>query len=348
MLIGNRAAFIGVIFGVFLATLLISQQSAIFLGLLSRSYRIVTDISEPNLWIMDQATESDDKVRSIDLGYVDTIRSIPGIEWAVPLQQTRLPLVTKNGTFQIGQIFGIDEATLIGAPKHMITGQVRDLRRSGSVIIDVYSANGILAHILPDGTKEPLKIGDELEINNRHAVIVGISEVTQGFYPQPIIFTSSGTLQSFTGIADQTSFIAAYTAPGINPDTISENIRAQTDLNAVTRDHFKEKIVLSFLKTGILINFGLSVVLGIIIGFSIAGQSHVLRLDQSYRRYQMVNLSDDSHTNVSRRIFRICIRNRNNTLVGYCSTRNNISILVSLAITRIHRHISATDLHIHC
>ena len=45
MLIGNRAAFIGMIFGIFLAILLISQQSAIYLGLISRSYRIVTNIS---------------------------------------------------------------------------------------------------------------------------------------------------------------------------------------------------------------------------------------------------------------------------------------------------------------
>ncbi len=53
MLIGNRAAFIGMVFGIFLAVLLISQQSAIYLGLIARSYRIVTSISLPDIWIID-------------------------------------------------------------------------------------------------------------------------------------------------------------------------------------------------------------------------------------------------------------------------------------------------------
>ena len=61
MLIGSKACM-GVIFGIFLATLLISQQSAIFLGLVSRSYRLVTDIQAPNIWVIDPSTESDEKV----------------------------------------------------------------------------------------------------------------------------------------------------------------------------------------------------------------------------------------------------------------------------------------------
>ena len=79
MLIGNKAACIGAIFGVFLATLLISQQSAIFLGIVSRSYRLVTDIPEPNVWVVDPVTESDEKVRSMPISYLDIVRSIPHI-----------------------------------------------------------------------------------------------------------------------------------------------------------------------------------------------------------------------------------------------------------------------------
>src|ERR1700722_6962185 len=85
MLIGNRASCIGVIFGIFLATLLITQQSAIFLGLVARSYRIVTDISEPTIWVVDPATESEDKLRSLPDSYLDVVRGVPGVEWAVPL-----------------------------------------------------------------------------------------------------------------------------------------------------------------------------------------------------------------------------------------------------------------------
>src|SRR5437868_252914 len=140
MLIGNRASFIGVIFGIFLATLLISQQSAIFLGLVSRSYRTLTDIPSPDIWVMDPATESDDRVRGMPDGNLDVVRGVPQIAWAVPINVIHIPLVTQSGVFQIAQLYGIDDATLIGAPTHILKGSIRDLHREGGIIVDVYSA----------------------------------------------------------------------------------------------------------------------------------------------------------------------------------------------------------------
>lgn len=273
MLIGNKASCIGIIFGIFLATLLISQQSAIFLGLLARSYRMVTDISKPNLWIMDRATESEDKLRGMPESYLDIVRSTPGIEWAVPLSLTNIPLVTASGIFDVCKLYGIDDATLIGAPHQMVVGDVKDLRREGGVIVDMYSAAGALAKTLPDGTKVPLAIGDELEINNHRAIVVGICKITRGFYPQPILFT---TFREFLHFTSQTirplAFIIAKTLPNANIETIRQRINSHLELNALTREQLKSRIIKSFLETGILINFGLSVGLGIIIGLSIAGQ----------------------------------------------------------------------------
>ena len=45
---------------------------------------MVTDIPAPNIWVMDPATESDDTVRGMPRNYLDVVRSIPDIEWAVP------------------------------------------------------------------------------------------------------------------------------------------------------------------------------------------------------------------------------------------------------------------------
>lgn len=281
MLIGNRASFIGVIFGIFLATLLISQQSAIFLGLVSRSYRMVTDIPSPNIWAMDPATESDDRVRGMPDGNLDVVRSVPGVEWAVPINVVYIPLVTQSGTFQISQLYGIDDATLIGAPTEMVKGQVRDLRMEGGIIVDVYSAKGVLATTLQDGTKIPLKIGDELEINNHRAVVVGICKITPGFYPQPIIFTSCSNFRRFNSFAiNYLGFIAAKTTPAANVQEVCNRINSYPTLNALTRAQFKWRIIKTFLQTGILINFGLSLILGLIIGFSIAGQIfYIMTLD---------------------------------------------------------------------
>ena len=274
MLIGNRASFVGVVFGIFLATLLISQQSAIFLGLISRSYRTITDISAPNIWVMDPATESDERVRGMPEGNVDVVRSIPHVQWAAPINVMYIPLVIpQSGIFQIAQLYGVDDATLIGAPLHMLEGNIHDLRREGGVIIDVYSAHDALATTLADGKKIPLKIGDELEVNNHHAVVVGICQITQGFYPQPIVFTALHTYQLFNSFTTNSiSFIAVKSKSKTDAQEVCHLINAYPGMQALTQEQFKWKIIDTFLKTGILINFGLSVALGFIVGFSIAGQ----------------------------------------------------------------------------
>lgn len=289
MLIGNRASFIGVIFGIFLATLLISQQSAIFLGIVSRSYRTLTDIPSPNIWIMDPATESDERVRGMPEGNLEVVRSVPEVEWAVPINVIRLPLVTQSGIFQIAQLYGIDDATLIGAPTHMLEGKVRDLRRDGGIIVDIYSANSVLATPLPDGTKRPLKIGDELEINQHYAVVVGICKITQGFYPQPIIFTSYNNFRQFTSFTvNSLEFIAAKSAPHADAQEVCNRISAYPGMKALTHEQFKWRIIKTFLETGILINFGLSVGLGFIVGFSITGQIFYIMTIENLIYYALI------------------------------------------------------------
>src|SRR5262245_59286940 len=125
MLIGNRASFLGGIFGVFLATLLVSQQSAIFLGLVSRSYRMVADISLPNIWIIDPSTQGEGAIRTMPKEYLDNVRSTQGVEWAVPVNLMDIPIAMESGVFKIAQLYGIDDATLIGAPSEMIDGSIK-------------------------------------------------------------------------------------------------------------------------------------------------------------------------------------------------------------------------------
>ncbi|MBN9377613.1 MAG: hypothetical protein BGO14_10990 [Chlamydiales bacterium 38-26] len=302
MLIGSRS-FLGVIFGIFLATLLISQQSAIFLGLVSRSYRIVTDMPLPDVWIVDPSTESDEKARAMPEGYLDVVRSIPGIQWAVPLKVSNIPLVTPSGNFEIARIYGIDDATLIGAPEVMLEGNIMDLHRQGAIIVDTYSAHSSLAKVDADGKKIPLKIGDSFEINNHRAVVVGICKITQGFYPQPIVFTTYNQFKYFTDNTQKNvEFIIAKTASGEKIDPVLKRINAYSILNGLTSEELKWRIAKSFLKTGILINFGLSVALGIIIGFSIAGQIFYVMTLNNLKYYALIKALGGTENKITRMI----------------------------------------------
>lgn len=268
MLIGNRAAFIGVIFGIFLAILLISQQSAIFLGLLSRSYRMVTEISEPNIWVIDPATNGEDLIRAMPRDYLGYVKGVPNVEWAVPVNYAQSVLSTQYGDFKVAEIYGLDDETLVGAPQ-LLEGQLEDLRREGGIVIDSLSANDLLATKGADGTKVPIKIGDQVEINGHRALVVGIGKTTPGFFPQPIIFTTSSQFQQFSG-SNKVQYIAARAKGDV--DKVIEKINSHPNVLALTKEDLSKRMANHFLKTGILINFGISVLLGLIIGFSIAGQ----------------------------------------------------------------------------
>lgn len=270
MMIGNRAAFIGVIFGIFLAVLLISQQSAIYLGLISRSYRIVTNIPEPDIWVIDPATQGEDLIRSMPKEYLQYVRSIPNIEWAVPVNYLLLPLTSGPGAFTVAEIYGIDDQNLVGMPK-LIEGNVRDLYREGGVILDSRSAESLLATTLPNGKKSSLKLGDALEINGHRAFIAGIAKPTPGFFPQPIIFMLNDQIYKFSG-TNRIQYIAAKTRKDANIEKVIHEINLNKNVLALTSKQLESRIANHFLITGILINYGISVALGVIIGFSIAGQ----------------------------------------------------------------------------
>lgn len=286
MLIGNRAAFIGVVFGIFLAVLLISQQSGIFLGLLSRSYRIVTNISQPNIWVIDPATSGEDQIRSMPKNYLEYIKSIPNVEWAVPVNYLVLPLATSSGIFKIAEVYGIDDLTKIGAPR-ILEGQLIDLHRDGAIILDYNSANDLLAKRQSDGRKVPLKLGDSVEINGHRAVIVAIGITTPGFFPQPIVFTLNSQFNKFSG-SNRIGYIAAKTKEKADVDQVLKRINSYPKVLGLTREQLASRMANHFLKTGILINFGLSVALGLIIGFSISGQIFYIMTIHNLNYYALI------------------------------------------------------------
>ena len=286
MLIGNKTAFIGMIFGFFLSILLISQQSAIFLGLLSRSYRIVNTVTGPDIWVMDPATEGEELIRTMPKEYLQYVRSIPNIEWAAPITYILLPLKTLSGGYHVSEINGIDDETLIGMP-YLFNGNSEDLYREGAVILDSNSANDLLAKVMDDGTKVALKIGDEFEINGSRAIIVGIGKATPGFFPQPIIFALNSQIQQFSG-SSRIQFIAAKTRKGSDIEEILKQINSNPKVLGLKSEALKSRIAEHFLKTGILINFGISVLLGMIIGFSIAGQIFYMFTIQNLGFYALI------------------------------------------------------------
>lgn len=53
MLMGDRAKYFGLIFGVSFATLLMTQQVSIFMGIMTRTANQILDVRDAEIWVMD-------------------------------------------------------------------------------------------------------------------------------------------------------------------------------------------------------------------------------------------------------------------------------------------------------
>lgn len=284
MLVGDRAKYLGIIVGLTFASLLITQQLAIFTGLMSRTFGAITDLGQPDVWVMDEKVQFIDDVKPLQSTQLYRVRGVAGVEWAVPLYKGLLKARLSNGSFQTVNLYGLDDATLIGGPPVMVEGKLEDLRRSEGVIVDEVGARTRLARqsTTPGGASVPLKIGDTLELNDHRAVVVGICRVQRTFQSQPVVYT---TFSRATQYAPRERKLLSFVLVGCKPEEdvreVCERIHRATGLAAVTREDFKWQTVRYFLKyTGIPVNFGIAVALGFLVGTVIAGQTfHNFTLD---------------------------------------------------------------------
>ena len=275
MLLGDRAKYIGIVIGLTFASLLITQQSAIFIGIMTRTFSFLTDVGQPDIWVVDPQAQYIEDIKPLQDTQVLRVRGTEGVEWAVGLYKGSLRARMDDGTFQTCVVVGLDDATLIGGPPKMLAGQLADLRQADSIIVDQIGATGKLARRQPDGRRVSLKLGDTLELNDHRCVVVGICGITQTFQSNPVIYT---TYSRATTIAPQErkllSFVIAKAKPGEDLKVLSSRIHKSTGLNAYTPADFKKLTFWYFLKyTGMPINFLTAVALGFIVGITISGQT---------------------------------------------------------------------------
>lgn len=277
MLMGDKGKYIGIIMGLTFASLIMTQQPAIFVGLMSRSYSFISDVGLPDIWVMDAKVQFVDDIKPLQDTEIYRVRGISGVEWAMPMYKGLLKVRLTDGTFQTCIVVGLDDSTLIGGPPVMIEGKIDNLRHSDSVIVDIDGARDKLGKPSPISgeARIPLQIGDTLEINDRRAIVAGIAKVTRTFQSQPVIYTTYSRAKSYAPKERKLlSFILVKAKKGQNTTELTRRIRTATGLAAYTQAEFQELTYEYFMhNTGIPINFGISVLLGFIVGAAIAGQT---------------------------------------------------------------------------
>ena len=273
ILIGDKAKFIGIVLGLSFASFIIVQQAAIFVGLMARTFGFITDTSQPDIWVMDEKVQFIEDIKPLRDTQLYLVRGVEGVEWAVPFYKGLLKTRLKSGNFQICNVIGIDEASLIGGPPVMLEGNVVDLRKTDGIIVNKVGAEGKLSSNGKNGI--PLQVGETVEINDRRAQVVGICKSTRTFQSQPVIYTTYARAISFAPYERKLlSFILVKAKPDLSPQKLCERVQSLPGLTAYTSSQFKRLTIEYYMKnTGIPLNFGIAVILGFIIGMAISGQT---------------------------------------------------------------------------
>ena len=100
MLIEDRAKYIGLVLSLSFSAIIITQQSAIFNGIMLRTYGTITDTPQADIWVMDQKVQFVDDIKPLRETDLMRVRSVEGVAWAVPFFKGTIRARLVNGQFQ--------------------------------------------------------------------------------------------------------------------------------------------------------------------------------------------------------------------------------------------------------
>ncbi|MGH8614090.1 MAG: ABC transporter permease [Gammaproteobacteria bacterium] len=280
MLLGDRAKYLSLIFTVAFASFLLANQVSIFCGILLRTASQIVDVPDADLWVMDRETQYFDESKALKDYDLYRIRGVPGVAWAVNLYKGFARATALDGKFRQVILLGVDDATLVGAPRNMLLGKFEDLKAPDAVIID----RAGYQYFFPG---EPLSLGKTFEFNDHRARLVGIAEASAPFATFPIFFTRYSQALSYVGRErNLLAYVLVKSQPGTSLQDLGARIETATRLRAVSGDEFKWQTIGFYLaNTGIPVNFGITIALAFLVGAVVAGQTFYLFTLENLKHY---------------------------------------------------------------
>lgn len=280
MLTGDAQKFYGLLFGIAFSTLLITQQMTIFVNLVERGASGVYNAPEAEVWVMDPVSRTTDVSYAMPSTALDKVRSIPGVEWAVPHLRAVANVRTRDGDLEGVTVIGVDDATLIGLPERMAVGDKSVFFAPDTVVIDDVGVDRLFSN-----GASPL--GERLELNDQRAIIRGIADAIPSFTSQVTLYTRySSALNFVPGTRNRLSFVLVGIRAGETPESVAARIEQETGLKAETRAEIARAGVNFIIEnTGIPVNFGITVFLGFVVGVAIVGLTFSLFLRDNIKQF---------------------------------------------------------------
>jgi putative ABC transport system permease protein len=283
MLLGDNAKYVALVLGVAFSTVLMSNQATIFSGIMERTANQISDIREPDLWVMDKRVRYVEETEQLTQTQILRVRGIKGVRWATPLYKGLAMVRSAGGVLQQVHLIGVDDASLTGLCPQMVMGSKEDLKAPDAIIIDRAGYRFLWPGQAP-------ALGQTIEINDQRAVVAGICEAAPAFTTFPLIFAKYSNAQDYAGTPRKPiTFILVSAEPGAGQESLARRIEAVTGLQALSWQEFSRKTIWYYMNhTGFGVNFAVTVALGFIIGAVVVGQMFYIFVFENLRQFGML------------------------------------------------------------
>ncbi len=280
MLTADRAKYLGLIFAIAVSSFLMSHQTSIFSGLMNRTTSQIADVRDAHIWVVDAKTQYVDEVKALTDQDLFRVRGVEGVEWAVPLYKGLSRAKGPDGKFRAVILMGLDDPSLVGAPRDLALGTLDALREPDSVIIDRVGYK----FFFPG---EPLELGKTLEMNDRLARVVGIANSSAPFQNLPVFYARYSQAIMYVGRErNLMSFVLVKPRDGVSDAEACARVEAATQLKAMTADAFGWQTIWYYIRnTGIPLNFGITVAIALLVGTVVAGQTFYIFTIENLKQF---------------------------------------------------------------
>ncbi|HEY6044875.1 MAG TPA: ABC transporter permease [Nitrosospira sp.] len=323
LLVNDKGKYAALLVGITFAVFLMVQMTSIFSGVLMKSSSTVINLGA-QVWVMDPAVNN--VANSIPLpDYVlDAVRSIDGVEYAVPLYSGGALVKLRNGIFQSVTVIGLDDNSLFGHPE-LLEGKIED----------IYAENAFI--VVQDNEIHKLAnpgIGTEFELNDHRGVIVGIAKVAaSGLFGIPTLYTTyTKAIQYIPSMRFTISYILVEPK---SSDAIP-HIQQQVSLlgyQALTKDEFMQKISNYYkYQTGLGTNILIMTVISFLVGLSISGQTFYTFILENLEKFGALKAIGAKGSEL---VYMILFQATFTALIGYGLGVGFCTLIITIAKLRV-------------